>query len=62
LPAAIAALAIRGKKTDLRNSGVMTFTVNQDGVLYERDLGQDTGKLAAAMSEYNPDSSWRTAD
>jgi Protein of unknown function (DUF2950) len=40
----------------------MTFIVNQDGVVYEKDLGQDTEKLAAAMSEYNPDSTWRPSD
>jgi Protein of unknown function (DUF2950) len=33
----------------------MTFIVNQDGVVYQKDLGQDTDKLASAMSEYNPD-------
>lgn len=43
---------------EYRNSGVVTFIVNQDGVVYESDLGQDTGKLAADMSEYNPDKSW----
>jgi len=45
-----------------RNSGVMTFIVNQDGVVYEKDLGQDTAQLAAAMTEYNPDNSWQPAD
>ena len=43
---------------EYRNSGVMTFVVNQDGIVYEKDLGQDTGKLATEMSEYNPDKSW----
>jgi Protein of unknown function (DUF2950) len=47
---------------EYRNSGVMTFIVNQDGVVYERDLGQDTEKLAAAMSEYNPDNTWARVD
>lgn len=47
---------------EYRNSGVMTFIVDQDGVVYEKDLGQDTGKLAAAMSEYNPDKTWMPAD
>jgi len=47
---------------EYRNSGVMTFIVNQDGVVYEKDLGQDTLKLAAAMSEYNPDKTWTRAD
>ena len=44
------------------NSGVMTFIVDQDGIVYEKDLGADTEKTAAAMTEYDPDSSWRPAD
>jgi hypothetical protein len=47
---------------EYRNSGVMTFVVNQDGVVYEKDLGPDTVKLAAGMTEYNPDQSWSKAD
>ena len=47
---------------EYRNSGVMTFIVNQDGVVYEKDLGQDTEKLAAGMSEYDPDKTWIPAD
>ena len=47
---------------DYRNSGVTTFIVNQDGVVYEKDLGPDTAKLAEAMTEYNPDNSWDRAD
>ena len=47
---------------EYRNSGVMTFVVNQDGVVYEKDLGDDTEKLGAAMTEYNPDSTWSRAD
>jgi hypothetical protein len=39
-------------------SGVMTFIVNQDGAVYEKDLGQDTATLAAGMAEYNPDQTW----
>jgi len=48
--------------SEYRNSGVMTFIVNQDGVVYERDLGPDTVKLGAAMSEYNPDGTWNRED
>ena len=47
---------------DYGNSGVMTFIVNQDGVVYEKDLGQETEKLWAAMSAYNPDKTWSPAD
>jgi hypothetical protein len=40
----------------------MTFIVNQDGIVYEKDLGQDTDKMAAAMTEYSPDRTWHPAD
>ncbi len=47
---------------EYRNSGVMTFIVNQDGTIYETDLGQDTDKLAGSMSEYNPDKTWNRVE
>jgi len=47
---------------DYRNSGVMTFIVNQDGVVYEKDQGADTEKIAGEMTEYNPDKTWSNAD
>jgi hypothetical protein len=40
------------------NSGVMTFLVNQSGIVYQKDLGDDTGKVAAAIDAYDPDKSW----
>jgi hypothetical protein len=40
------------------NSGVMTFMINQDGVLLEKDLGQTTAATASAMSEFDPDAGW----
>ena len=43
---------------EYRNSGVMTFIVNQNGVVYQKDLGPDTAQIVAATSEYNPDKSW----
>jgi len=39
-------------------SGVMTFMVNQDGVVWQRDLGADTTQAAAAIRQFNPDDSW----
>jgi hypothetical protein len=45
-----------------RSSGVMTFIVNQNGILYQKDLGPDTDKIAGAMTEYDPDSSWHRVD
>lgn len=47
---------------EYRNSGVMTFIVNQDGVVYEKDLGDDTEKLGSTMTDYNPDGTWSRAD
>jgi Protein of unknown function (DUF2950) len=47
---------------EYRSSGVMTFIVNQDGVVLQKDLGKKTDVLAKAMEKYNPDSSWRKAD
>ena len=47
---------------EYRSSGVMTFVVNEDGVVYQKDLGKKTDALAKAMKEYNPNSSWRKAE
>ena len=47
---------------EYRSSGVMTFIVNEDGVVYQRDLGEKTVVLAKAMKEYDPDSSWQKAE
>lgn len=44
------------------SSGVMTFVVNQDGVVYQKDLGPDTAKLAAAITRFDPDISWARVD
>ena len=47
---------------DYRNSGVMTFIVNRDDVVYQQDLGPDTTHKAAAFTQYNPDKDWTPAD
>jgi hypothetical protein len=44
---------------EYRSSGVMTFVVGEDGVVYEKDLGKRTEPLAKAMKEYDPGSGWR---
>jgi len=41
------------------NSGIMTFIVNQQGRVYQKDLGEKTGKLAPAMKQYDPDLTWQ---
>jgi hypothetical protein len=43
---------------DYGNSGIMTFIINQDGVLLQKDLGTTTAETATAMSEFDPDTSW----
>jgi hypothetical protein len=40
-------------------SGIMTFIVNQQGRVYQQDLGENTARIARKMSDYDPDSKWR---
>jgi hypothetical protein len=44
------------------NSGVMTFMINQDGVLLQKDLGKTTAETATAMSGFDPDAGWRLVE
>ncbi len=44
------------------SSGIMTFIVNQQGRVYEKDLGPDTEALASAVTEYDPDPSWKLVE
>jgi hypothetical protein len=41
------------------SSGIMTFIVNQQGRVYQKNLGPKTAELAAAIVEYDPDTSWK---
>jgi hypothetical protein len=43
---------------DYGQGGIMTFIVNQDGVVYQKDLGEDTLKAAAGLEAYDPDGTW----
>jgi hypothetical protein len=43
-------------------SGIMTFIVNQDGIVFQKDLGPNTAKLAAATKLFDPDLSWARVD
>jgi Protein of unknown function (DUF2950) len=40
------------------NSGMMSFIINQDGILYQKDLGPKTADSANSLDEYNPDKTW----
>jgi hypothetical protein len=44
------------------NSGVMTFIVNFDGIVYQKDLGPKTVDIALAMKSYNPDRTWKKVE
>jgi Protein of unknown function (DUF2950) len=44
---------------DYGRSGVMTFIVNRDGRVYEKDLGAKADAIAAAMKSYDPDATWK---
>ena len=43
-------------------SGVMTFIVNHEGVVYQKDLGRDTETIARTMETYNPDHTWKKTE
>jgi hypothetical protein len=47
---------------EYRSSGVMTFIVGSDGVVYQRDLGAATDVIANSMRTYDPDSTWKEAE
>jgi hypothetical protein len=47
---------------EYRSAGVMTFIVNQDGEVYQKDLGKKTETVARAMREYKPNSGWQKAE
>ena len=44
------------------DTGVMTFMVSHDGVVYQKDLGPDTAARAAAITRFDPDSTWQKAE
>ena len=67
-PGGVADYIVRGKMiggfaliaypAEYGNSGVMTFLVNHDGDVYEKDLGPNTAKIASGMTAYSPDHTW----
>src|SRR5246127_4290996 len=58
----IGGFALVAYPAEYRNSGVMTFIVNHDGTVYQKDLGPKTAQIAERMTAYNPDPSWQKAD
>ena len=58
----VAGFAFVAYPAEYRSSGVMTFIVNENGVVYEKDLGPNTTTMATNMTDYNPDSTWHKAE
>jgi hypothetical protein len=57
----IGGFALVAYPADYGSSGVMTFLVNHDGVVFEKDLGPDTAQKVEAMKTFNPDGTWKKA-
>jgi hypothetical protein len=53
--------AVLAYPAEYRNSGIMTFVVDKDGVVYQKDLGEKTADLAQAMEAYDPGDGWKAA-
>jgi hypothetical protein len=58
----IAGFAMVAYPATYGNSGVMTFIVNQQGRVYQKNLGPDTDRIAEGLADYNPDPSWKRVD
>jgi hypothetical protein len=55
----ILGFAVVAYPADYGNSGVMTFLMRDDGVVYEKDLGEETTTLASAMKSFDPGEGWK---
>jgi len=58
----IGGFALAAAPAEYRVTGVMTFIVGPDGVVYEKDLGPDTLKTFQSMDKYNPDKAWKVTE
>ena len=58
----IGGFALVAYPDEYRNSGVMTFIVNHNGTVFQKDLGPDTEKIAESMTSFNPDKTWTKVD
>jgi hypothetical protein len=55
----IGGFAVVAYPAEYGNSGIMTFVVNHDDVVYSKDLGPNTAKVAGAMTSFDPDNTWK---
>jgi len=58
----IGGFALVAYPAEYGNSGIMTFIVNHDGVVYEKDLGKDTEKITTAMKKFDLDRIWKKVE
>ena len=54
----IGGFALVAYPAEYGNSGVMTFLVNHQGVIFQKDLGPATAQIASQMTAFNPDQTW----
>lgn len=60
--AMIGGFALAAAPADYRVTGVQTFIINQNGIVYQKDLGPDTLAIFKKMDRYNPGKSWKETD
>jgi Protein of unknown function (DUF2950) len=58
----IGGFALIAYPAEYGNSGIMTFIVNQDGTVFQKDLGARTEKIARKIETFNPDADWKKVD
>ncbi|MGE5608067.1 MAG: DUF2950 domain-containing protein [Bacillota bacterium] len=58
----ILGFAVVAYPADYDNSGIMTFIMGPDGVVYQKDLGEKTAEVAGTMQTFDPDKRWRTVE
>ncbi len=60
--AMIGGFALAAAPAEYQVTGVQTFIVSHDGIVYQKDLGKDTLKEFKSMERYNPDKTWQATD
>jgi Protein of unknown function (DUF2950) len=58
----IGGFAVIASPVKYGQSGIMTFIINQEGDVYQQDLGEQTSKVAAAIHQYNPTAEWEVVE
>jgi hypothetical protein len=58
----IGGFALVAYPAEYGNSGVMTFMVNHEGAVYQKDLGKETEKIVSALKKYDPDKTWKKVE